>query len=323
MLLPPVATGPRSPPLRFRDVGPAERGTNRHEVVIGVSPAFGTAMTKTIIGIPHGDVLHEVMAGIEEEGLKARLVKVNKTADVGFIAHEAAKLSGSGIGIGIISRGTTVIHQRDLAPLSEPRALPAVPAHRAGDLPGDRPQRGEVRQGGVPGPGAGAQRPDGAASLPGPGGAAAQQRGPVRSARRRERRGRSSTVGGVATVSDQLSTQVEHLARARGLDISPDVVAEAVKRVMAALGDAPTPPSGNGRGGSARSGLPVGHQATRPGAVGKRPPPRRDHARQGGRRPDQVRGHQDPPRDARVPGPDRRERGSSRTWRPTSGEPPR
>ena len=74
-------------------------------------------MTQTIIDIPHKEVLKEIMAGIEEEGLKSRLVRVNKTADVGFIAHEAAKLSGSGIGIGTISRGTTVIHQRDLAPL--------------------------------------------------------------------------------------------------------------------------------------------------------------------------------------------------------------
>jgi propanediol dehydratase medium subunit len=115
------------PPLRFRDLGPAERGTNRHEVVIGVSPAFGTAMTKTIVEIPHSEVLHEVMAGIEEEGLKARLVKVNKTADVGFIAHEAAKLSGSGIGIGIIARGTTVIHQRDLAPLQNLELFPQSP----------------------------------------------------------------------------------------------------------------------------------------------------------------------------------------------------
>jgi propanediol dehydratase small subunit len=49
-------------------------------------------------------------------------------------------------------------------------------------------------------------------------------------------------------VSDQLSEQVENLARARGLDISPEVVAEAVTRVMAALGEAP-PPSGNGRNG--------------------------------------------------------------------------
>ena len=144
--------GAEVPPLRFRDVGPAERGTNRHEVVIGVSPAFGTAMTKTIIGIPHGDVLHEVMAGIEEEGLKARLVKVNKTADVGFIAHEAAKLSGSGIGIGIISRGTTVIHQRDLAPLQNLELFPQSPLIEREHLPGDRPQRGAVRQGGVPRP---------------------------------------------------------------------------------------------------------------------------------------------------------------------------
>jgi len=119
--------GAEVPPLHFRDVGPAERGTDRHEVVIGVSPAFGTSMTKTIIGIPHADVLHEVMAGIEEEGLKARLVKVNRTADVGFIAYEAATLSGSGIGIGIISRGTTVIHQRDLAPLQNLELFPQSP----------------------------------------------------------------------------------------------------------------------------------------------------------------------------------------------------
>jgi propanediol dehydratase medium subunit len=105
------------PPLQFKEMGKAEAGTTRHEVVIGVSPSFGTAMRKTIIGIPHGEVLREVTAGIEEEGLKSRLVRVNRTADVGFIAHEAAKLSGSGIGIGIISRGTTVIHQKDLAPL--------------------------------------------------------------------------------------------------------------------------------------------------------------------------------------------------------------
>lgn len=103
--------------LQFQEIGEAKPGTNVNEVVIGIPPAFGTAMTQTIINIPHRDVLSEVMAGIEEEGLKARIVKVNRTADVGFIAHEAAKLSGSGIGIGIISRGTTVIHQRDLAPL--------------------------------------------------------------------------------------------------------------------------------------------------------------------------------------------------------------
>ena len=34
------------------------------------------------------------------------------------IAHTAAELSGSGIGVGILSRGTTMIHQKDLARLS-------------------------------------------------------------------------------------------------------------------------------------------------------------------------------------------------------------
>lgn len=67
------------------------------------------------------------MAGVEEEGLKPRLVRVNKTADVGFVAHEAAKLSGSGIGVGIISRGTSVIHQKDLAPLQNLELFPQSP----------------------------------------------------------------------------------------------------------------------------------------------------------------------------------------------------
>jgi len=104
--------------LQFREIGDARAGTNVNEVVIGIPPAFGTVMTKTIIGIPLQDVLREVMAGIEEEGAKPRLVRVNKTADVAFIAHEAALLSGSGIGIGILSRGTSVIHQKDMAPLA-------------------------------------------------------------------------------------------------------------------------------------------------------------------------------------------------------------
>ena len=117
----PAAAGPVARPqagkLNLREVGPAAVGKDKNEVVIGIPPAFGNTMTQTIIHIPHQEVLREVMAGIEEEGLKARIVRVNKTADVGFIGYEAAKLSGSGIGIGIISRGTSVIHQRDLAPL--------------------------------------------------------------------------------------------------------------------------------------------------------------------------------------------------------------
>jgi len=104
-------------PLSIRETGVAKSGVDKNEVVIGVPPAFGTAMYKTIIGIPHQQVLREMIAGIEEEGLKARLIRIYRTADVAFIAHESAKLSGSGIGIGMLSRGTTVIHQKDLKPL--------------------------------------------------------------------------------------------------------------------------------------------------------------------------------------------------------------
>ena len=104
--------------LTLTETGDAARGTDPKEVVIALSPAFSSSIHETIIGIPHATVLKEICAGIEEEGLKYRFVRMYKTADVGFVAHEAAKLSGSGIGIGIQSRGTTVIHQKDLTPLS-------------------------------------------------------------------------------------------------------------------------------------------------------------------------------------------------------------
>ncbi|MGC9157341.1 MAG: propanediol/glycerol family dehydratase medium subunit [Terracidiphilus sp.] len=124
---PPKRQEAKVPPLSFKELGVAKTGTDRNEVVIGVPPAFGTIMTKTIVDIPHHDVLKELFAGIEEEGLKPRLVRVNRTADVGAIAHDAALLSGSGIGIGILCRGTTVIHQRDLEILQNLELFPQSP----------------------------------------------------------------------------------------------------------------------------------------------------------------------------------------------------
>ena len=97
------------------------------EVVIGLAPAFGVHQTKTIIGIDHAKVLKEIIAGIEEEGLNYRFVKVYRTSDVSFIAHDAAEMSGSGIGIGIQSKGTTVIHQKDLPPLSNVELFSQAP----------------------------------------------------------------------------------------------------------------------------------------------------------------------------------------------------
>lgn len=113
--------------IKLSSVGTAEVGRRKDEVVIGVAPAFGEFQTKTITKIPHGKVIKEIMAGIEEEGLVPRIVRVLKTSDVSFIAHTAATLSGSGIGIGIQSKGTTVIHQKDLLPLSNVELFPQAP----------------------------------------------------------------------------------------------------------------------------------------------------------------------------------------------------
>lgn len=126
----PSSPAPRHAQVASVDVtetGPAPRGTNPHEVVVAISPNFSANQHETIIGIPHGVVLREIVAGIEEEGLSHRFVRVYKTADVAFIAHEAAKLSGSGIGVGVIARGTTVIHQKDLPPLSNLELFPQSP----------------------------------------------------------------------------------------------------------------------------------------------------------------------------------------------------
>ncbi|MCK4025410.1 propanediol/glycerol family dehydratase medium subunit [Streptococcus iners] len=110
-----------------RTIGVAKPSQSVDEVVIAVGPAFGTQQTKTMVDIPHTEVLRQVIAGIEEEGLKARVVKVYRSSDVAFVAVEGDHLSGSGISIGIQSKGTTVIHQRALPPLSNLELFPQAP----------------------------------------------------------------------------------------------------------------------------------------------------------------------------------------------------
>ncbi|EJP6472285.1 propanediol/glycerol family dehydratase medium subunit [Clostridium botulinum] len=115
------------PELEVKEIGNAEVGKRADEVVIALAPAFSKYQHKTIVNIPHSDVLRELIAGIEEEGLIARLIRVVRTSDVSFMANDAAKYSGSGIGIGIQSKGTTVIHQKDLLPLNNLELFPQAP----------------------------------------------------------------------------------------------------------------------------------------------------------------------------------------------------
>lgn len=117
----------RQKQISYESFSKAKKGTNPKEVVIGVGPAFLTEITKTINGLELSEVLKTMKAGIEEEGMVPRVIKVLKTSDVGFIGLEAAKLSGSGIGIGLQSKGTAVIHQKDLYPLSNLELFPQAP----------------------------------------------------------------------------------------------------------------------------------------------------------------------------------------------------
>jgi propanediol dehydratase large subunit len=102
--------------LSLRSMGPAVRGADRREVVIGVSPAFGQKLFRTMGGIPLSELLREMIGGIESGGGVARFVRMRHTADTSFLGLSAARLSGSGIGIGLQAKGTAIIHQADRLP---------------------------------------------------------------------------------------------------------------------------------------------------------------------------------------------------------------
>jgi propanediol dehydratase medium subunit len=113
--------------VSLRETGPARRGTREDEVVIALSPAFAGYFTKTIVDVLHAEVLRQLLAGIEEQGVTARVIRVRDTADLAAIAHLGAKLSGSGIAVGVLSRGTTMLHQKDLPRLSNLELFPQSP----------------------------------------------------------------------------------------------------------------------------------------------------------------------------------------------------
>ncbi len=109
------------------ELGPARPGS-QPEVVVAVGPAFGTELTRTIGGLDHGDVLAAILTGIAAEGLVARIAKVYRSSDCAYIGYAGSQLSGSGVAIGLQSRGTAVIHRRGLAPLNNLELFPQSPS---------------------------------------------------------------------------------------------------------------------------------------------------------------------------------------------------
>lgn len=104
--------------VELTPAGEVQQGVAADEVLIGLAPAFAEYQHENIVGVPHDKILKEIIAGIEEEGLKARVVKVYRSSDVAVCGHDAAELSGSGVAIGLQSKGTSLIHQKDLPQLS-------------------------------------------------------------------------------------------------------------------------------------------------------------------------------------------------------------
>jgi len=102
--------------IRYQSGGKAVVGTDLAEVVVGLSPAFGTRLFRTLAGHPLSAVLRVIRSGIEEAGGRARFVRFGHTADTSFLGLSAARLAGSGIGIGLQAKGTAVIHQKDRLP---------------------------------------------------------------------------------------------------------------------------------------------------------------------------------------------------------------
>jgi propanediol dehydratase large subunit len=110
---------------RGREAAP---GQDPREVVIGVSPAVGRDVWRCLSGLTVPEVLTELLAGLEEEGCTGRVIRFNDTVDLGRIGLAAARLAGSGIGIGLQGKGTALIHRRDLAPLANLELYSVAPA---------------------------------------------------------------------------------------------------------------------------------------------------------------------------------------------------
>ncbi|HWQ11236.1 MAG TPA: propanediol/glycerol family dehydratase large subunit, partial [Roseiflexaceae bacterium] len=115
------------PSQKLAELGPARPGT-QPEVIVAVGPAFGRVLTRTIGGLEHEEVLAAILTGVAEEGLVGRVVRVYHSSDCAEIGLVGAHLSGSGIAVGLQSRGTAIIHKRGLARLSNLELFPQSPS---------------------------------------------------------------------------------------------------------------------------------------------------------------------------------------------------
>jgi len=104
--------------IDLAEIGPARARVRPDEIVVGLSPAFGVEIWTALNGMTVAEVLRQVLAGIEEEGLASRLIRIRRSIDLGYIGSTAARLSGSSVSVGLQAKGTALIHRADLPPLA-------------------------------------------------------------------------------------------------------------------------------------------------------------------------------------------------------------
>jgi propanediol dehydratase large subunit len=114
--------------IRFKEGETAQKRGDPNEVVIALSPGFGRFSGTTITGEhAFADILKALIAGIRANKGVPRFIRCTHSADVAAVAYTAATHSGSKIGVGLLSRGTTVLHHADLRLLQNLELFPQAP----------------------------------------------------------------------------------------------------------------------------------------------------------------------------------------------------
>ena len=86
--------------------------------MIAVGPAFGGALSRDDQRPRRTRRARGARGGRARGGRACRgIVRIRRSSDVAFIGHDGARLSGSGIAVGLQSKGTALIHRADLEPL--------------------------------------------------------------------------------------------------------------------------------------------------------------------------------------------------------------
>ena len=123
-------------------IGPAAAGTDRarggHRRVAGVRRDSSSARSAASRS---PSCCRRWSAAIEAGGGVARVVRMQHTADTSFLGLSAARLSGSGVGIGIQAKGTAVIHHADRLPHNNLELFSNAPITTLDALPPARRQR--------------------------------------------------------------------------------------------------------------------------------------------------------------------------------------